>query len=200
MLAAMDEAVGRIVRAVDERGLRKHTLFVFSSDNGGYRPGRVTDNTPLRGGKGGLYEGGVRVCAFATWNGHVPVGARLQEPLHIVDWYPTLIRLAGGSLEGEKQKLPIDGRDLWPTLTAGKPSPHEEILLNTAPQGGAIRVGHWKLKLQKKPRVAEQIELYDLANDISETTNLAGKFPKKVKELRARYDHWASQAIAPKNH
>ncbi|MBN1442371.1 MAG: arylsulfatase [Planctomycetes bacterium] len=200
MLAAMDEAVGRIVAAVEEKGLRGKTLFVFSSDNGGPRPGRVTDNTPLRGGKGGLYEGGVRVCAFATWDGHIPAGKRIEAPLHIVDWFPTLARLAGGSLAPEKQKLPLDGRDLWPTLTAGQPSPHEEILLNTAPASGAIRVGDWKLKLARAARRGgEQIELFNLAEDIGETRNLAELHPDKVKDLRARYDRWANQAAEPKN-
>lgn len=202
MLAAMDEAVGQIVEAIEKKGLRQRTLFIFSSDNGGFNPGRATDNTPLRGGKGGLYEGGVRASAFATWDANVPAGKRLKEPLHIVDWYPTLLKLAGASVVPAKQKLPLDGRDLWPTLTAAKPSPHEEILLNTAPNNGAIRVGDWKLKLGKTgPRAAaeETIELFNLARDLSETNNLAPAHPDKVKDLRARYDRWAAQAIPPKN-
>jgi len=200
MLAAMDEAVGQIVAAIEEKGLRQRTLFIFSSDNGGPRPGKVTDNSPLRGGKGGLYEGGVRVCAFVTWDGHVPVGKRLKEPLHIVDWFPTLLNLAGASLGSENQELPLDGLDLWPTLTAGRPSPHDEILLNSAPRSGAIRVGDWKLKLQSGPRrSAEQVELFNLASDIGETNNLAEANPRKVKDLRARYDRWAAQAVPPKN-
>jgi arylsulfatase A-like enzyme len=198
MLAAMDEAVGHIVDAVEKQGLRGNTLSIFSSDNGGPRPGIVTDNTPLRGGKGGLYEGGVRVCAFATWDGKVPAGKRLAEPLHIVDWFPTLVNLAGGSLAPSDQKLPLDGRDLWPTLTAGHPSPHEEILLNTAPNHGAIRVGDWKLKLQPN-RANNPIELFHLASDLGETNNLAETNPEKVNDLRARYDRWAAQAIPPKN-
>lgn len=198
MLAAMDEAVGKIVAAVEAKGLRGNTLFVFSSDNGGPNPGRVTDNTPLRGGKSGLYEGGVRVCAFATWEGKIPAGKRLAQPLHIVDWYPTLVKLAGGSLAAERQKLPLDGRDLWPTLVAGAPSPHEEILLNAAPKSGAIRVGDWKLKLRRTAR-GEQVELFDLATDIAEAHNLAEANPERVKELRARYERLAAQAVPPKN-
>ena len=138
MLAALDEAVGRIVEAVERKGLRKDTLFIFSSDNGGPNPGRVTSNGPLRAGKATLYEGGVRVAAFATWDGHVKAGSVVDAPLHMVDWYPTLLGLAGGSTD---QPLPLDGRDAWPAIARGAPSPHGEILLNAAPRAGAIRVG-----------------------------------------------------------
>ncbi len=92
MVAAMDEAVGQIVAAIDETGRRKNTLFIFSSDNGGPAPGKVTDNGPLRAGKATLYEGGVRVCAFIAWEGHIKPGI-VDEPLHMVDWYPTLLKL-----------------------------------------------------------------------------------------------------------
>src|SRR5205823_3095232 len=83
----------------------------------GPAPGRVTNNRPLRGAKATLYEGGVRVPAFASWQGKIKPGTVVQAPLHIVDWYPTLLRLAGASLE---QKLPLDGKDAWPTITKGK--------------------------------------------------------------------------------
>ena len=198
MLAAMDEAVGQIVGAIAAKGMRERTLFVFASDNGGPNPGRLTDNGPLRGGKAGLYEGGVRVCAFATWDGVIPAGKRVAEPLHVVDWYPTLLRLAGGSLAPDVQRLPLDGRDLWPTLVAGAPSPHDEILLNASPKAGAIRVGTWKLKLAISA-AGERVELFDLATDIGETENLAEAHPERVKDLRARYDRLAAQAVSPKN-
>ncbi len=114
MLAAMDEAVGQIVAAVEKAGVRENTLFVFSSDNGGPQPGVVTDNGKFRAGKGTLYEGGVRVAAFATWDGHIKPGSTVTEPLHIVDWYPTLLKLCGATTQ---QRLPVDGLDIWPTLT-----------------------------------------------------------------------------------
>jgi arylsulfatase A-like enzyme len=144
MLAALDEAVGQIVAAVDEKGMRPNTLFIFSSDNGGPAPGRVTSNGSLRAGKGTVYEGGVRVAAFAAWQGRIKPDTAVNEPLHVVDWYPTLLRLAGAATE---QKLPLDGRDAWATIAEGKPSPHEDILLNAAPGGGALRAGPWKLVL-----------------------------------------------------
>jgi arylsulfatase A-like enzyme len=214
MVAAMDEAIGQIVAALDETGLRQNTLILFSSDNGGPAPGRVTSNGPLRAGKGTLYEGGVRVCAFATWPGRIPAGAVVNQPIHIADWYPTLLKLAGAPLA---QKLPLDGRDVWATVAEGRPSPHEEILLNTEPTRGAIRVGDWKLVLngaqtsedsegeveetartRRARRAGSSVELFNLASDLSETNNLAASRPEKVKELRARYDRLAAQAVPPK--
>jgi arylsulfatase A-like enzyme len=213
MVAAMDEAIGRIVAAIDQTGRRAHTLFIFSSDNGGPAPGRVTSNGPLRAGKGTLYEGGVRVCALAAWDGQIRPNTVVNEPLHVVDWYPTLLRLAGASLE---QPLPLDGRDLWPALTQGRPSPHDMILLNAAPQSGGLRAGDWKLLINPGPleseedaasadqparlqrrRRAETVALYHLAQDPSEQTNLARLHPDKVRELRARYDALARQAVPP---
>jgi arylsulfatase A-like enzyme len=218
MLAAMDEAVGQIVAAIEETGRRKNTLFIFSSDNGGPNPGKVTDNGPFRAGKGTLYEGGVRVCAFVTWDGHIKTGHAVDEPMHMVDWYPTLLKLTGASVT---QKLPLDGRDIWPTLTEGKPSPHTEILHNAAPNTGAIRIGDWKLiingtrannegetpqdgarkakKAKGKREGPEMVELFDLRSDPYEKNNLAEAKPEKVKELRARYDALAKQAVSPKN-
>src|SRR4051812_17732780 len=99
MLAALDEAVRTIVEAGGEAGARKDTLFVFSSDNGGPEPGVVTDNGKYRAGKGTLYEGGVRVAACATWDGRLKAGSTVTEPLHIVDWYPTLLKLCGARAE-----------------------------------------------------------------------------------------------------
>jgi arylsulfatase A-like enzyme len=211
MLTAMDDAIGRIVAAVERRGLRKNTLFVFSSDNGGPAPGRTTDNGPLRAGKGTLYEGGVRVAAFATWDGVIKPGTKVDVPLHIVDWFPTLVKLAGGSLD---QSFPLDGRDAWPAITAGAPSPHDAILLNTTPSGGAIRVGDWKFVLNgdkndetdpnagrpsPKQKPKETLELFNLADDPSEKTNLAETKPEKLAELRRRYEASAREAVPPKS-
>lgn len=207
MVAALDEAVGQIVSALDDARMRADTLIIFSSDNGGPQPGRVTSNGKLRAGKGTLYEGGVRVCACAARDGHIKPGTVVNEPLHMVDWYPTLVKLAGASLD---QKLPLDGLDAWPTIAQGKPTPHAEILHNSTPRNGAIRMGDWKLVLNghrgDEPGEAnagaqeqkEVVELFNLADDLSEKNNLAGARPDKVKELRARYDTLARQAAKPK--
>src|SRR5688500_10406489 len=91
MLAAMDEAIGQIIAALEKKGLRDNTLIFFCSDNGGPAPGVITSNGPLRAGKGTVYEGGIRVPAVAAWTGRIKPGTIVKEPLHIVDWYPTLL-------------------------------------------------------------------------------------------------------------
>lgn len=209
MISAVDEAVGQIVAALEEKGMRKNTLIIFSSDNGGPGPGVVTLNTPLRAGKGTIYEGGVRVCAFATWPGQIAAGTTIREPIHAVDWYPTLLRLAGASLE---QKLPLDGLDIWPTLTQGAKSPHDAILLvGSVSAISAVRMGDWKLLMDPNENDAEEtaesgaagrayqpsgkVELYNLAEDIGEKNNLAAANPAKVKEMRARMDALLKGAV-----
>ncbi len=202
MVAAMDEAIGQIVTALDEKGLTDNTLIIFSSDNGGPKPGKVTSNGPLRAGKGTIYEGGIRVCAFATWPGHIPSGKRNAQPMHIIDWYPTLVKLASGSLE---QKLPLDGRDIWPVLTQGAKSPHEALFLpGRAPDQAAIRKGNWKLLLKPGTnggrRLASssrggEIELYNLSIDIGETNNVADENPAVAKELQALLADWLKTAV-----
>jgi arylsulfatase A-like enzyme len=207
MLAAMDEGVGKIVVAVNQKGLRKNTLFIFSSDNGGPQPGRVTDNGRYRAGKATLYEGGLRVPAFVTWEGHLKPGSVVSEPLHVVDWYPSVLTLAGASL---KQRLPLDGKNVWPTLAQGKPSPHQDILLNATPNSGALRAGNWKLVLDgaisddlrpatgRRPMAPQTVELFDLSTDPGEKNNVALTHPDVVKDLHARYTAYARQAVPPK--
>ena len=224
MLAAMDEQVGRIAAAVERRGWTDDTLFLFTSDNGGPSPGRVTDNGPLRAGKGTVYEGGVRVCAFGTWPGRLPAGARNREPMHIVDWYPTLLRVAGAAVD---QRLPLDGIDVWDTMCGTAPSPHDAILLNASPAGGALRAGDWKLvvdtraareaagktpaadadQTKRRPRRRsddagqgkQNFELYDLSADLGETRNVAAEHPDVLARLRGKYEAFATAAVPPKN-
>jgi arylsulfatase I/J len=149
----------------------------------------------------------VRAAAFATWDGHISAGGKIIEPFHIVDWYPTLLKLCGAP--AHESQLPLDGRDIWPTLTEGKPTPHDAILLNTTPGTGAIRMGNWKLIARTAEDDADggssrqlkgaPIELFDLDADPYETTNLAKKQPDKVAQLKARLDEFARQASPPKS-
>ena len=206
MLAAVDEAIGQIEAALKQAGRLENTLIVFSSDNGGPSPG---DNTPLRDFKGSIFEGGTRAAAFATWPGHIPAGQRIRQPMHMVDWYPTLIKQAGGSLE---QKLPVDGLDVWPMLTKQAASPHDAIL-SVSTQGSsraAVRMGDWKLIVdggaadiappgKKKGKKAagkyEAVALYDLSADPSEAKNLAEAQPERVKAMRARLAELLKDAV-----
>ena len=138
----------------------------------------------------------MRVSAFAHWPGKIAAGTVVKEPLHIVDWYPTMLKLAGAKLE---QKLPLDGRDAWATIAAGKPTPHPEILLNTTPANGAIRAGDWKLhrsdsKLARHVVVEAQLansdvpqfQLFNLADDPAEKTNIIDKLPDVAARLKAQ--------------
>ena len=214
MLAAIDEAVGKIEDTLRQAGRLENTLIVFSSDNGGPPPG---DNTPLRDHKGSTFEGGVRSAAFACWPGRIPAGQRLREPMHMVDWYPTLIKQGGGSLE---QKLPIDGLDVWPMLTAKATSPHDAILCvsTQGPARAAVRMGEWKLlvngaaaetgegeaaktkgKNAKAAAKYEPVALYHLTEDPGETRNLAAAQPERVKAMRARLAELLKDAVPPGN-
>lgn len=199
MVAALDEQVGRITKAIHDAGMDGKTLIVFSSDNGGPEPGVVTRNGDLRAGKGTHYEGGVRVCASATWAGVIPAGSHVAAPLHTVDWYATCLTLAGASLE---QPKPIDGRDILPTLT-GKATapPHDEVLINIAPRSGALRQGNWKLVVNGWLHIAEEAvdadspttrpttyELYDVATERQEQHDVAGDHPDIVAKMRARFE------------
>ena len=212
MLAAVDEAISKIEDALRKSGRLENTLIVFSSDNGGPPPG---DNTPLRDFKGSIYEGGTRAAAFATWPGRIPADKHVTQPMHMVDWYPTLIKLAGGTLD---QKLPIDGLDVWPMLTKGAPSPHDAILSvsTQGPTRAAVRMGDWKLmvsgnadadsgeddgatKTKRKGKAAagkyEPVALYNLAEDPSESKNLAATQLDRVKAMRARLAELLKDAV-----
>jgi arylsulfatase A-like enzyme len=152
-----------------------------------------------------LYEGGVRVAAFATWDGHIPAGSTNKEPMHVVDWRPTLEKLCDASQTGD---LPMDGKNIWPTLAEGKASPHDAILLNTTPSEGAVRAGDWKLIVKqgvgqgKGKRAARRpddtVELFNLKQDPYEKSNLADEQPEKVSELRQALKKFAEQAVPPK--
>lgn len=207
MITALDDAVGEIVKALDDEKLT-NTLIVFSSDNGGPNPGKLSDNGELRAGKGTVYEGGVRVAAFATWPGKIAAGSTIKTPIHIADWYPTLLGISGASRD---QKLPVDGSDILAALE-GKEIANREIVINVSPNAGAIRSGDWKLVVKHgrgvddedgdakpEPKSEAKTELYNLADDISEKNDLASSNPEKVRELKARYDALSKEAAAPKS-
>lgn len=191
----LDDAVGRIVVTLDKAGKRSNTLLVFTSDNGGstaenadqkypaddYPRGRLTgNNAPLRGQKGTLYEGGIRVPTIVCWPAKLKSG-RCDIPLQITDWMPTLCSLAQHTPE---TNLKWDGTDIWPILT-GHPKRESHVLYWTAPgfKSRAVRVGDWKL-IEHGQSDAAKYELFDLANDPNEKTDLAEKLPNQVASLR----------------
>jgi len=202
-ITAMDEQIGRVLAALDAKRMRGDTLVLFQSDNGGtYNPmfageGDMSkvripcDNGPYREGKGSLYEGGTRVVALANWPGHIQPGTR-NEVIHVVDLYPTLTGLAGA---GAAPAKPLDGLDVWLTVSEGKPSPRTEVIYNVEPFRAGIREGDWKL-VWRTPLPAA-VELYNVAKDPSEKHDLAAENPEKVAELQKRANELAAVAAKP---
>jgi arylsulfatase B len=205
MVTCLDDQIGRVVSALDKKKMRDHTLILFHSDNGGARSAMFAgvatdtpkvkipcDNGPYRDGKGTLYEGGTRVCALANWLGHVSAGSIVDGMIHAVDTYPTFARLAGASTAKCK---PLDGLDVWQTISEGKPSPRTEIIYNIEPFRGAVRQGDWKLIWRKQPPSA--LELYNISQDPSEKNNVAREHPDKVVELRKRIEELTRVSAKP---
>ncbi|MEG3439205.1 arylsulfatase [Pannus brasiliensis CCIBt3594] len=204
MITAMDDQIGRVIAALDRRGMRDNTLIFFQSDNGGPRSAQVTgevdtsggtipaDNGPFRDGKGSLYEGGNRVVALANWPGQIPAGSVVNQPSHIVDLYPTLTGLAGVSSSKSK---PLDGTNLWPALSDGKTSKRDEIVYSVEPFRAALRRGDWKLVWQVT--LPPRVELFNLSRDPSEKTDLADQQPDLVSELKRQIELLSRDAVSP---
>jgi hypothetical protein len=204
MITAMDDQIGRVLGALERRKMRDNTLVVFQSDNGGPRSAKFTgevdtskgtipaDNGPYREGKGMLYEGGTRVVALANWPGRIRPGSVVDQPIHVVDMYPTLATLAGAPLGKNK---PLDGMDVWPTLGDGRPSPRDEVVYDIEPFRAAVRKGDWKLVW--RTTLPSKVELFNLAQDPAEKINLADENPQKVTDLQQRAEALAREAVQP---
>ncbi len=205
MVRSLDESVGRVRARLRERGLDRNTIIVFTSDNGGYigmdrraDPNvPVTDNYPLRSGKGSLYEGGLRVPLIVLSPGITPAGGVSDEPVLLTDLFPTLLTATGVVPPGETV---CDGLDLTPVLRDPATRLGREALYfhyphyyaTTAPVG-MIRVGDWKLLEYFEDG---RLELYNLKADPSETTDLARQAPARVADLRRRLAAWRTSVGA----
>lgn len=199
MLTAMDDAVGEVLAKVREAGLEEDTLIFFLGDNGGYRlPGDFAPNTPLRGFKMDMFEGGVRVPFLVQWRGRLPAGRVYDKIVTSLDILPTAVAAAGG-----KPVEILDGVDLVPYLSGEKPEvPHDRVFWRWIDRWGA-RVGDWKLVQNgdgQDWRVGKpgKEQLFNLAEDIGETKDLAATHPEKLKELRDAYKEWDSKNVSPK--
>jgi arylsulfatase A-like enzyme len=204
MIACLDDEIGKVVAALDRKGLRDQTLILFHSDNGGTKnalfAGQMADlsktkipcdNGPYRDGKGSLFEGGCRVAALANWPGQIKAQT-VDGLLHAVDLYPTLAALAGASTAKCK---PLDGVNVWSTIAEGRPSPRTEVVYNVEPFRGAVRQGDWKLIWRSL--IPTSVDLYNLAEDPSETNNLAAAHPDKVVAMQARIEALGRDAAKP---
>ncbi len=199
MIAAMDAEIGEVMAKLDSTGERDNTLIFFISDNGGphlaFRGlGDFADNAPLRGAKGQMYEGGVRVPFLVSWPAKLKPGI-YEEPVIALDFLPTALAAAGGG-KGQPKDRPLDGVDLIPWLSGEKKGPPHEALFwrSGGPDGiHAMRRGSWKLV-----RLAGgQPELYDLSQDIAEAHDVAAQNPAVVAELTAAITEWEKGTISP---
>jgi len=209
MITSLDDQVGRIVAALEKRGLRENTLIIFSSDNGGPRSAVVASgahskdereasgvkqaslpasNGELRGGKGSLHEGGVRVPTIFNWPARLTPRV-VNQPLHMVDIMPTALALAGAAANPADK--PLDGVDIWTTLTEGKPSPRDDILVNVEAFRGAIIKDNWKLV--KVALLPGTTELFDLSVDPGEQNDVAAQHPEIVRDLESRIIAYAKE-------
>ncbi len=195
MVESVDRAVGRVLTTLEEQKISDHTLIIFTSDNGGLRP-QATDNSPLRQGKGGIYEGGVRVPFIVRWPGATPAGSVSHEPVITMDIVPTILEATGVEAPAEVRGK-FDGVSLAPVLrdpasaTLGRDAiywhyPHYHSM--GAHPYSAIRAGDWKL-IQVHEKM-DSPQLYRLAEDIHEDTNLAASHPDKATELLEKLDAW----------
>ncbi len=196
----IDWSVGEILNYLKENGLAENTFVFFTSDNGGeMRFGGV--NEPLKGGKGTTWEGGMRVPGIAWWLRQIEAGQTSDEIATIMDFLPTFHHLVYGQ---PFSKVTIDGHNIWPLLSGSeKQSPYQAFFYYDRDQLQAVRAGQWKLHLPLKDRfqahytdetMVMETSLYNLAEDMGETNNLAGQHPEIVKQLM-QYADWARSAL-----
>ena len=212
MIASVDESVGRVMTVLDELKLAENTVLIFASDNGGVggyvregikKAGDVTDNAPLRSGKGSLYEGGTRVPLIVRWPGATKPGSICEVPATHVDILPTFAAMAGA----KKPDQPLDGESLVSLLRDPAAKLQREAVFQHFPGylgAGAdtwrttpvstVIVGDWKLMEFLEDG---RLELYNLRNDIGETKNLASAQPEKAKELHEKLAAWRNEIKAP---
>ncbi|MGI8981140.1 MAG: sulfatase family protein [Pirellulaceae bacterium] len=205
MMSAMDDAIGAVLQKVRDLGQEENTLIFFLADNGGPTSQTTSKNTPLRGNKATTWEGGVRVPFAAQWKGHIPAGRTFDQPIIQLDILPTAISAAGGKIDPEWK---LDGVNLLPHLTGevdgnlGRLKPPHEALYWRFGQQWAVRHGDWKLVVSNEPmnaaRKDKPASLFNLAEDISESKDLAADQPEKVKELRALWEKWNAELQPPR--
>jgi len=191
MLSALDDAVGGVLAELRAAGLEEKTVIIFLGDNGGPTPETTSSNAPLRGVKGRVLEGGIRIPFLMQWKGKIPGGKVDDRPIISLDMYATAVAAAGAAIDpGWK----LDGENLLPYLAGEKSgTPHEALFWRMGPQW-AVRSGSLKLVSSG----ADRESLFDLAADPGEAKNLAAERPEEVKKLRALYDSWNAQMAEPK--
>jgi arylsulfatase B len=194
MLAHLDDSVGKILAQLRESGVADNTLVVFLSDNGGPTKELTSSNAPLRGGKGELWEGGIRVPFIMSWKGKIPAARVVDAPVTSMDATATALKVAGAlaPVRSARAEATLDGIDLLPMLTDQDGRAPDRTLFWRVGKKNALRSGNWKLI-----RDGKDWQLYDLAQDISETTDVATKEPVRVQQLSSLWDKWNAGQSEP---
>ena len=205
MMKSLDESVGRVFAKLQDRGLDKNTIVIFASDNGGFigideKSGQsvpATNNAPLRSGKGSCYEGGIRVPMIVHWPGVTTRGAVCREPVTVMDLLPTLLGAAGIELADD---VTLDGLNLTSLLKDTSAKLDREALhfhyphyYSTTTPVSAVRSRDWKLLEYYEDK---RVELFNLKEDLGETTDLANQHPERTAQLRKQLQHWRKKVGA----
>ena len=208
VIETIDWSAGEIIKALNDAGLEKNTIVIFSSDNGpwinlpdrmlqrGVEPWHVGTKNLLRGAKAATYEGGMRVPAIISWPGVIPAGQTSADIATTMDLFTTLIKAAGGSVPSDRT---IDGLDILPFLKGQSASPRELFYYFHVDKLQAVRAGKWKLRIAGYRRIDNSTEqsdipeLYDLEIDPAERINLAGSNPEIVARMREQMEQMAAE-------
>jgi arylsulfatase A-like enzyme len=210
-LMALDDSVGRIIKTLDETGQRGNTVVVFMSDNGG-TINTYSNNAPLRGYKYMFGEGGVRIPIIVSWPGHLPQGQTRHGLVSGMDVFPTVVELVGGEAANN-----LDGQSLVPSLKdETDDSGHDYLCFSDGKQTWSVRQGDWKLISSPgwnhlnyqldQDNIAHRAEnvvyppgliLFNLRDDIGETTDLSSSHPERVKNMTALYKAWRAKMGKP---
>jgi arylsulfatase B len=189
MLANMDSSVGAVMEKLKECGQEENTLIVFLSDNGGPTLELTSSNLPLRGGKGSMYEGGLRIPFMMQWKNRIPAGSTYDHAISSLDLFPTFASAAGAILTDH-----LDGVNLLPYLSGENPdAPHNSLFWRQGKRT-ALRKGDWKIVFN--PQI-DDWELYNLADDLGETDNLVHRHAEIAEELKKEWDKMNQQMMAP---
>ena len=197
MVQSVDESIGRVMAKLDELGIADNTIVFFNSDNGGVHITKITSNAPLREGKGTMYEGGIREPLIIRWPRKVKPGSLCDTPVVSTDYYSTILNVAKDSPVSART---VDGMSLMPLITQTGAPDRKAIYWHyphyhpggTSP-AGAVRYGDWKLIEYFEDG---RLELYNLKDDLSETTNLSAQMPDMTAKLHKMLLDWRTSVNA----
>jgi arylsulfatase A-like enzyme len=195
MLANLDDGVGRVLASLRTHGLEERTLVFLISDNGGPTAELTSSNEPLRGGKGTMYEGGIRVPFLVQWKGRLPAGQVNRLPIISLDVFATVSAAAGLRLPASRT---MDGASLLPCLAGSAAKPPHETLYWRMGRVAALRHHNWKLVIfQPRDAAARRIELYDLDRDPGEKSDLAKERPDELRKLFTIWQRFDREMVPP---